>query len=174
MLRVQGLLEEAISEYETVLVSDPNQVEALAAIGRCRIFVGPIDEAIPAQEQAIRLSPRDRLIGSWYFRIGQAHFIQSRTNDALPWFERARRANPEIPHFRAYLAAAYALHGDAEQAAAELTEAQRLYGPGTFSSVAGEELRQSRSQYRGTRPEIRELFETAFFAGLRKAGLPEE
>jgi TolB-like protein/cytochrome c-type biogenesis protein CcmH/NrfG len=174
VLRVQGRLEEAISEYETVLASNPNQVDALAAIGRCKIFIGPIEEAIPAQEQAIRLSPRDPQIAHWYFRIGQAHFLKSRTVDAIPWLERARRENPEIPHFRAYLAAAYALHGDAEQAAAELIEAQRLYGAGDRWSIAHEKLRQSRSQYRGARPKIRELIEATFFAGLRKAGLPEE
>jgi adenylate cyclase len=88
VLRVQGRLEEAISEYETVLASNPNEVEALAAIGRCRIFIGPIDEAIPAQELAIRLSPRDPAIGFWYFRIGQAHLFQSRVEEAIPWLER--------------------------------------------------------------------------------------
>jgi adenylate cyclase len=174
VLRVQGRLEEAISEYETVLASDPNQVEALAAIGRCKIYIGPIEEAIPAQEQAIRLSLRDPRIASWYFRIGQARFLQSRRDEAIVWFEKARRANPEIPYFRAYLAAAFALQGDAVRAAAELTEAQRLDGASNYSSIARVKLRQSRTQNRGARLEIRELFEATFFAGLRKAGLPEE
>jgi adenylate cyclase len=174
VLRVQGRLEEAIAEYETVLASNPNEVNALAAIGRCKIFIGPIEDAIPAQEQAIRLSPRDPQIASWYFRIGQAHFLKSRTVEAIRWLERARRENPEIPHFRAYLAAAYALNGEAEQAAAELTEMQKLYGGGNRWSIIHERLRQSRSQYQGARPEIRELIEATFFAGLRKAGMPEE
>src|SRR6202047_2214322 len=52
VLRVQGRLQEAISEYETVLAFDRNWVEALAVIGRCKIWIGPIAEAIPAQEQA--------------------------------------------------------------------------------------------------------------------------
>jgi TolB-like protein len=173
VLRVQGRIEEAISEYETVLASNPNRVAALAAIGRCKIFIGPIDEAIPAQELAIRLSPRDPEIGFWYFRIGQAHLFQSRVEQAIPWFEKARRVDPEIPFFHAYLASAYALHGDTEQANAELAEARRLDGAGNYSSIAREMLRQSLSQNRGTRPEIRALIEATFFAGLRKAGVPE-
>ena len=173
VLRVQGRIEEAISEYETVLASNPNRVAALAAIGRCKIFIGPIDEAIPAQELAIRLSPRDPEIGFWYFRIGQAHLFQSRVEEAIPWFEKARRVDPEIPFFHAYLASAYALHGDTEQANAELAEARRLDGAGNYSSIAREMLRQSLSQNRGTRPEIRALIEATFFAGLRKAGVPE-
>ena len=173
VLRVQGRIEEAISEYETVLASNPNRVAALAAIGRCKIFIGPIDEAIPAQELAIRLSPRDPEIGFWYFRIGQAHLFQSRVEQAIPWFEKARRVDPEIPFFHAYLASAYALHGDMEQANAELAEARRLDAAGNYSSIAREMLRQSLSQNRGTRPEIRALIEATFFAGLRKAGVPE-
>ena len=173
VLRVQGRIEEAISEYETVLASNPNRVAALAAIGRCKIFIGPIDEAIPAQELAIRLSPRDPEIGFWYFRIGQAHLFQSRVEQAIPRFEKARRVDPEIPFFHAYLASAYALHGDMEQANAELAEARRLDAAGNYSSIAREMLRQSLSQNRGTRPEIRALIEATFFAGLRKAGVPE-
>jgi TolB-like protein/class 3 adenylate cyclase len=174
VLRVQGQLEEAISEYETVLAFNPNQVGALAAIGRCKIFIGPIEEAIPAQERAIRLSPRDPQIGLWYFRIGQAHLFRSHVEEAVLWLDRARRANPEIPFIRAYLASAYALYGDSKQAATQLAEAQRLDGAGNFMSVAREKRRQSLNQNRGARPEIRALIEATYFPGLRLAGMPEE
>jgi tetratricopeptide (TPR) repeat protein len=59
VLRVQRRCAEAIPEYETVLALNRNSASALADIGRCRIFAGPIEEAIPLEEQAIRLSPRD-------------------------------------------------------------------------------------------------------------------
>ena len=55
-----------------------------------QIFIGPIDEAIVAQQQAIRLSPRDPGMGLWYFRIGEAHLLQSRLDEAILWFEKAR------------------------------------------------------------------------------------
>jgi tetratricopeptide (TPR) repeat protein len=174
VLRAQGRLEEAISEYETVLLFDRNWVEALAAIGRCKIYIGPIAEAIPAQEQAIRLSPRDPMIGFWYFRIGEAHLLQSHIDEAILWFGRARNANPRIPFFHANLASAYALEGEAERAAAALAEAQRLDTEGHYSTIARVRLRASESQRRGARPEIRALYEATYFAGLRKAGMPEE
>ena len=113
-------------------------------------------------------------IGFWYFRIGQAHLFQSRVGEAIPWFEKARRIEPEIPFFHAYLASAYALHGDTEQAGAELAEARRLDGTGNFSSIAREMLRQSLNQTRGARPEIRALIEATYVTGLREAGVPEE
>jgi len=45
-------------------------------------------------------------------------------------------ALPAGPFQHARLVAAYALRGEAERAAAELTEAQRLDGGNTFSSIA--------------------------------------
>jgi tetratricopeptide (TPR) repeat protein len=149
-------------------------VEALAVIGRCKIYMGPIAEAIPTQEQAIRLSPRDPRIGSWYYRIGEAHLLQSHIDEAILWFGRACRANPGITFFHAFLASAYALKGEIERAAAALAEARRLDTEGHYSSIARVRLRASQSQGRGARPEIRALFEATHYAGLRKAGMPEE
>ena len=174
VLRAQQRFEEAISEYETVLAFDRNWVEALAAIGRCKIYIGPIAEAIPAQEQAIRLSPRDPMIGHWYYRIGEAHLLQSRIDDAIIWFEKARSANPEIPFFHASLASAYALKGETEGATAALVEARRLDTEGYYSTIARVRFRGSLTQSRGMRPEIRALFEATYYVGLRKAGMPEE
>jgi adenylate cyclase len=175
VLRVQGRLDEAIAEYEAARASNPNMVHALADIGRCKIFIGPIDEAIPAQQQAIRLSPRDPEIGLWYFRIGQAHLLQSRLDEAILWFEKARSVEPGIPFVRAYLAAGNALRGNSEGATAELIAAQQLDLQGNFSSIARLKFRNYQlTQNRGARPEIRELFEATYYTGLRRAGMPEE
>jgi len=119
-------------------------------------------------EHAIRLSPRDPEIGNCYFRIGQVHMVQSRTDEAIVWFEKARSANPRHPQFHAYLAAAYALKGDTERAAVELAEARGLSGDDRYSSIA-----RLRRGYWGV-PKIRALYETTHLAGLRKAGMPEE
>ena len=64
-------------------------------------MTGSIEELIPAQEQAIRLSPRDPQIGLFYSRIGCAHLLQSRTDEAIVWCEKARNAtpaHPQLPH----------------------------------------------------------------------------
>jgi adenylate cyclase len=173
-LRVQRRCEEAIPEYETALALNRNWAGALADIGRCKIFVGPIEEAIPLLEQAIRLSPRDPGIVPWSARIGQAHLLQSRIDEAILWLEKARRANAGLWYVHAYLASAYALKGETERAAAELAEARRLVDDDRFSSIA--RLKAigffGMSEYSGA-PKVRALFETTYFAGLRKAGIPE-
>jgi tetratricopeptide (TPR) repeat protein len=171
LLRAQGRHTEAIPEYETALASDHNWVVALAHIARCKTVVGPLEEAIPLLEQAIRLSPRDRDTGMWYFRIGQVHLLQSRIDEAIAWFERARSVNSKLPSFHLHLASAYALKGDTERAGVGLAEAQKLQGEDSYSSIVRVRLD---SQFRGAGPEIRALFEATYLAGLRKAGVPEE
>jgi hypothetical protein len=107
----------------------------------------------------------------WYDRIGQVHLLQSRIDEAIFWFERARSVNPKLPFFHVHLASGYALKGGTEQAGVELAEAQKLQGEGSFSGIVRFRLD---SQFRGARPEIRALFEATYLAGLRRAGVPEE
>jgi tetratricopeptide (TPR) repeat protein len=135
LLRAKGRCDEAISEYETALASNHNWASALANIGRCKIYVGPIEEAPPLEEQAIRLSPFDPQIGVWHFRIGQAHLVQSRVEEAIVSLEKARSANPTLVFVHRWLASAYALVGDTERAAAEIAEARRLNGSGSSPSA---------------------------------------
>jgi adenylate cyclase len=170
VLRAQGRPGEAIPEYETALASDHNWVNAYSALGYCKLYSGSIDGVIPLVEQAIRLSPRDPEIRNCYFRIGQVHMVQSRTDEAIVWLEKARGANPRHPQFHAYLASAYALKGETDRAAAELVEARRLSGDDRYSSIA--RLKDAAIYLRV--PEALALFEITFFAGLRKAGMPEE
>jgi tetratricopeptide (TPR) repeat protein len=58
-------------------------------------MTGCLDELIPAQERAIRLSPRDPQIWLYYYWIGQAHLVRSHLDEAILWFEKAHSANPE-------------------------------------------------------------------------------
>jgi TolB-like protein/Tfp pilus assembly protein PilF len=169
VLRVQGRPEEASAEYQTVIAFNRNHVNALAAIGWCELYTGSIEQVIPVLEQVIRLSPRDPNIGAWYNRIGVVHLLQSRIDVAVLWFERARSVNPALSSVHANLASTYALNGEIERAGTELAEARRLSGDDRFSSIA----RLRAVGYFGVE-KVRALFETTYFAGLRKAGMPEE
>jgi tetratricopeptide (TPR) repeat protein len=177
VLRAHGRCEEAIPEYETVIaLGDRNwvYVYSLNFLARCRFLTGSIDEAIPLSEQAIRLSPRDPYTYIPLSQIGLVHLLRSRTEEATPWFEKAQSAHPGLAGLHALLASAYALKGEPERAAAELAEARRLTS-NRYSSIA----RLTASGFVGMRnywgvPKVRALFEATYFAGLRKAGVPEE
>jgi hypothetical protein len=123
----------------------------------------------PAPQQAIRLSPQDPGIGLWCFRIGLVHLLQSRTDDAIVWLERARSSLPAYPAVHLFLASTYGLKGETERGAVELAEANRLPGMGHASSIAA----MRAGGYWGP-PQVRPLFEATLFVGLRKVGLPEE
>jgi len=170
VLRAQRRRAEAIPEYETVLAANRNWVSALHGLAQCKLFTGAIEETIPLVEQAIRLSPRDPGIGPWYHEIGRVHLLQSRTDEAIVWLETARRANPANPTIRSTLASAYALKGETERAAAELAEARRLTGGDRYTSIA----RLKALGIFGTSKKVLTLSEATYFAGLRKAGMPEE
>ena len=169
VLRAQCRWEEAALEYEAALALNRNMVGALNELGWCKLFTGSIDEVMPLEEQAIRLSPRDPGIAGRYGLIGLVHLLQSRTDEAIVWLEKARSAMPTLPFLCSHLASAYALRGETERATAELAEARRLNGGDLFSSIAHLKALRLRAL-----PKIRALFEATYFAGLRKAGMPEE
>jgi tetratricopeptide (TPR) repeat protein len=160
--------DEAILEYETVLASNPNWLGALTGLANCKFYTGSIEESVSLSERAMRLSPRDPYIFMSYSQIGRARLLQSRIDEAIVWFEKARNAAPVHPVARSLLAAACGLKGETERAAAELAEARRLGGEGSYSSIA----RAKTGPY--GLPKLRPLSEATVFAGWRKAGMPEE
>jgi tetratricopeptide (TPR) repeat protein len=64
LLRTERRFDEAIPEFETVIASDRNSPGALFALGECKLLTGSIDEAIPLEEQAIRLGPGDPYVST--------------------------------------------------------------------------------------------------------------
>ena len=169
VLRATRRNEQCIPEYQEALAFNHSWVDALAGLGWCKFWVGLFDEAIELHKQALRLSPRDPQIGYWYHRIGQVHLLQSRTQEAIPWLEKGRSAIPTFPLAYSFLGAAYALNGETERGVKELAETYRLSGKVWVSTIADMKV----TGYWGT-PKIRELYESVYFAGLRKLGVPEE
>jgi hypothetical protein len=102
--------------------------------------------------------------------------LQSHIGEAITAFEKAHNISArDTAGVHAYLAAAFALQGQTERAATELAEARRLDADGRYWSIA-----RLRAYPKSPRIEdfksrkIEDLYETTFYAGLRKAGMPEE
>ena len=167
LLRVQHHCDEAISEYQTVLAANRNVVAAIGNIGRCKIYLGLLDESVTLEEQAIHLSPHDPFLGIWYFRIGQAKLLQSRVDEAIDWLEKADNENSAYPFVHTWLAAAYGLKGDLPHAAAELADARKLSGNGSPTSISAARATGARD----FAPGVQTLLEATYLAGLRLAGM---
>jgi adenylate cyclase len=166
ILRAQKHYAAAIREYEAAIATNRNWVVAIASLGFCKYFAGAIEEAIPAQELAIRLSPRDSRLANWYWRIGMVHLLQSRVDEAILWMEKARTTNVQLSGPHAWLAAAFALKGDILHSQAELGEARRLSHDNRYDSIALYRSSLGSSENDSAEP--------TFLAGLRLAGVPEE
>jgi tetratricopeptide (TPR) repeat protein len=136
LLRAQRRPADAIPEYETAIALDRNSATSFAQLGMCKLQTGSLAEVVPLAEQAIRLSPRDSIIHFWYLVIGLTHLLESRTDDAIAWYEKARSHNPAHPGVRLALAAAYGLRGETERAATvSAPRVQRAGGGRTVVSV---------------------------------------
>jgi TolB-like protein len=167
LLRAQNRWEESIPEYEAAVASNRNWAAAIGWLGGAKMFAGLLDEVIPLEERAIRLSPRDPERWIFYHYIGQTHFLRFRFDEAIPWFERSRACQPThgLPH--AFLAAAYAWTADAKRASFHLSEARRLSN-GKYDNIAG-----MKTRFKINVPEVAALLDRTYFAGMIKAGVPE-
>jgi tetratricopeptide (TPR) repeat protein len=168
VLRALSRPEEAAFEYEMASRLQRNWPTALSQIGWCKLLTGSLEDAIPLHERAMNLSPRDPTRAGYCAGIGMVHLLQSRTDEAIRWFERARNANPTLPHARSYLAAAYALKGEVRAAAAELDAARKIRGSEYYSSIT----HLKSLSYFGV-PTVQAQVDAIYFAGLRRAGVPE-
>jgi hypothetical protein len=97
------------------------------------------------------------------------HLLKSQTDEAILWLEKAGSISPALPFVPAVLASAYGLKGKTERAAAKLRDARNLGGADSYLNS----IRTEQMEYFGV-PKIRALYEATYFAGLRKAGMPEE
>jgi hypothetical protein len=84
--------------------------------------------------------------------------------------EKARSSHSWAHRIHASLAAAYALKGEREQASAALAEARKLSD--RYSSITHLKAAPGRQWLEA--PKLRALAEATYFAGLRRAGMPEE
>jgi TolB-like protein/class 3 adenylate cyclase len=111
--------EEAIVEAERAIALDPNDAVGYTAMAGALIYSGKPEEAVDFLNKAMRLDPHNT--ANYLYTLGLAHFGMEQFQEAVSFFERAFKLNPEIGLVqRAYIAAAYVHLGQEEKAMAEL------------------------------------------------------
>jgi TolB-like protein len=111
--------EEAIAEAERAIALDSNDAVGYTAMAGALIYSGKPEEAVDFVNKAMRLDPHNK--ANYLYTLGLAHFGMEQFQEAVSFFERAFKLNPEIGLVqRAYIAAAYVHLGQKEKAMAEL------------------------------------------------------
>jgi len=156
-----GENETALSAIDRAIVLNPNYARAFSLRALVLVFLNRPDEAIPAAQEAMRLSPRS----PWTFLSVQAqafaHLAAGRYEAGLPFADRALRENGGLPALRFKLSLCGHL-GRLDEAKECLHRLHELHPEPTVASVM-------RDVSRGVAPEI----VARMAEGLRKAGVPD-
>jgi DNA-binding winged helix-turn-helix (wHTH) protein/tetratricopeptide (TPR) repeat protein len=118
--RTKGNFDRAVVSFEHTRDLNPNYPFVHAELGRTKLLMGKLPEAIAHIERAETLSPTDPTRAFWYLWAGMAAAQAGDFNDSLVWLLKSRQANPRFPNVRPWLAIAYAKTGDVEKARQEI------------------------------------------------------
>ncbi len=152
----------ALAYYKRAVKANPYEAESRALLGAALGVAGDYDAARHQFETAMRLSPRDLHIATWYNYLGIAAFVVGRDEEAAEWSVKAAQSSPQFPGGYRTLAASYGNLGRLTEAAAAREKLQELLPHLTIA-----DLRASLPYFKN--PEGLERY----LEGLRRAGLPE-
>jgi class 3 adenylate cyclase/TolB-like protein/tetratricopeptide (TPR) repeat protein len=166
--RVQNRLGDSEIELETAIALDRNNARALQQLGLTLMWLGKPETAIPQIEKAIRLNPYDPNIVSYYWALGASKLVSGEIDEAATWLEKARASNPRLFFVHLWLAAPLALRAELDEAKSALAQSIKLRPE--ISSLA-----RWRSEYPWyANPPFVAIADQTLYAGLRRAGFPEE
>jgi TolB-like protein len=152
---------EAVRSLRRALELNPNFALALASLANPLALQGAHQEAVDSAEHALRLSPRDRHVGSYAsLALAQVHFIAGRYPECVTWARNMIEKSPEIVPGHFFLTAALAMVGDLTAAAEARDTLLRLRPDFSLAWVAEN---QAPTGEMGDR----------VCEGLRRAGVPE-
>jgi TolB-like protein len=131
----QGMLQqrlrqpgEAARSLRRALELNPNFALAHALLGSALALQGAHQEAVDSAEHALRLSPRDRLVGLYAsLALAQVHFIAGHYPECVTWARNMIEKSPEIVPGHFFVTAALAMAGDLTAAAEARDTLLRLH-----------------------------------------------
>ena len=154
-------------ELETAIALDQNNALAIRQMGSTLLAQGKPEAAIPYYEKAIRLDPRALDVFRAYVNLASCHLYLHRPDEAIGSYRRARALAPGVWYVHLNLAGALGLRGDIDEAKIEIAEMAKLKPE--LNSIA--RLRAFQGRFG---PRYWALLDKTTWAGLRRAGFPEE
>jgi TolB-like protein/DNA-binding winged helix-turn-helix (wHTH) protein/tetratricopeptide (TPR) repeat protein len=163
VLQLQGWPEEGLAMLQRQLALNRNYAPAWHRISYAWVTLGRPEEALKAGEEALRLSPHDGRLYSFYVVMAAAHLHAGRDAEARKWARKSVDARPEFGIAYAWLAAAAAQAGD-EAAAREAIDRFIALQPGYTVASFRNERQSENAEFLRQRQR--------FYDGLLRAGLP--
>jgi TolB-like protein/tetratricopeptide (TPR) repeat protein len=151
----------ALSALDRAIDLNPNFALAFGHRAVVLAYLDRSDEAIHSAHQAIRLSPLDPAMFSFYQALALAELAAGRYEAGLSWAEAALRENGGMPALRLKLSLCGYL-GRHQEACACLSRVREFHCEPTIAGVM-------RALPKGIVPQLADRVAE----GLRKAGLPE-
>lgn len=146
--------------FEAALAVNPNNAFALGNYGMNLLYLH--DPRAPGMlEDAARHSPHDPWMIAWLATRGFIEFLARRYEAALPWGERALRANPRFLSALRLMASSLGMLDRPDEA--------RVYMARILEIMPNVTLQQTRASV----PLATKEDEALFVEGLRRAGMPE-
>ena len=153
--------DEALRSIEKAVDLNPNDADGFAIMGGTLGCAGDYEGARANVEKAIRHSPRDPFLASWYNHLAHAAAVAGRHEEAVDWAHRLLQARPHFPAGHRVLASSLSHLGRREEANSELRALLALLPD---LSLADVQLTVPIKD-----PDAMERY----LDGLRQAGLPE-
>jgi TolB-like protein/Tfp pilus assembly protein PilF len=118
-------LADALSEFETALRMNPNFCLVQGYYALALSYAGRTEDSFEAAQRAIRLSPRDPSLAIYYGIAAYARFMTRQYDEAIALAREAIRHRGDLTGAYRVLAVSAGMTGDAETAAAALSELRR-------------------------------------------------
>jgi DNA-binding winged helix-turn-helix (wHTH) protein/TolB-like protein len=112
---VAGDWEGHVTVARMTIQRYPNHAPSYSAVGLGSVSLGQFDECVELIRRAIRLSPRDPLLGAWHLNLGICHFMRGEYAEAAAAERLAVQMSPTLPVPPLILAAALARDGKADE-----------------------------------------------------------
>lgn len=155
---------QSIAEFDRALTLDRNLASAHALIGQSKLLIGRGEETEAHVREALRLSPRDPWVYTFFIIVGFAESLLNRPEEAISWLRRSIESNRNYSLSHFILAAALANVGEIDEARSEAGIGLTLDGQFTIRNFCSAAWSDN-PVYLAQRPHIVE--------GLRKAGILE-
>jgi tetratricopeptide (TPR) repeat protein len=116
-------LPDAVKTYESVLAHNPNDLDALRALGDLAVDAQQTERAMGFYDRFLTVQPDDPYVRT---QVGNLHLSARKTTEAIAAYERALAADPTLFQAQLGVAFAYAAAGDPAKAVDGLKRARGL------------------------------------------------